>query len=151
MIWAGAALALLVAGPLHAAAQAPGKGPPAKGGAGGLAPEYRQSWADYLAQKAKARPPKLPDWKGVWRRQNAGGMLFAFGDHETPSAALPRGYAQSTARLTPKYRAAYDQKIEQIRKGVEWDRLSYCLPVGMPRWLTEPWQRESSSRPPRPG
>lgn len=104
--------------------------------------EYRHSWDDYMAQKAKARPAKPPNWRGIWRRSASFATFMGFGDLEQPSSALPPGYAASSAKLTPKYKAAYQQKLENIKKGIEWDRLSDCLPAGMPRWLTEPWLRE---------
>jgi hypothetical protein len=106
-----------------------------------VAPEYRQSWADYLEMKAKAAPPKIPNWSGLWRRRVGGGGLASFGDQDPPLPGL-RGYGQSTAQLTPKYKAAYDKKVADIRKDIEWGRLSYCLPAGMPRWLGEPFLKE---------
>lgn len=103
---------------------------------------YAQSWADFTAQKARARAAKLPDWSGIWKRSVPFAVFMGFGDQEKPSPMLGPGYTQSSARLTPKYQAAYDNKVRNVQKGIEWDRLSYCLPVGMPRWLTEPWLRE---------
>ena len=44
--------------------------------------------------------------------------------------------------LTPRYAADFKQKLVAIDKGLDWDRLSACLPAGMPRWLTEPFMRE---------
>jgi hypothetical protein len=126
--------ACLVSANVHAAAAA----------ASVVDPQYKETWADYTAQRAKAQPAKLPDWGGVWRRQLAGqgSPFLSFGDQDPTSPVLGRQYAASSAMLTPKYKAAYDKKIQEVKNGVEWDRLSNCLPVGMPRWLTEPWLRE---------
>jgi len=44
--------------------------------------------------------------------------------------------------LTPKYEAAYREKLRQVANQNEWDQLSDCLPAGYPRWLTEPFLRE---------
>lgn len=111
-------------------------------------PDYQQSWADYMAQKGKARPPKPADWSGIWRRSPAAsrGAFLGFGDLEQPRTdelgARRPAYAASSAKLTPKYQAAYDKKVADLKNSIEWDRLSWCLPAGMPRWLTEPFMRE---------
>lgn len=106
-----------------------------------IEPEYQQSWNDYLAIKAKAKPPRLPDMAGIWRRAAGAGGISSFDSDRGPRTDI-RGYGLSSAQLTPKYQAAFDKKIANIKKEIEWDRLSACLPAGMPRWLTEPWQRE---------
>lgn len=126
-LYAGAVVALLSSGVAFA------QGAPA------IKPEYAQSWAAYQAMKAAAKPPQLPNWGGIWRRA-PGGSVFSF-DASGPNPRLPN-YGASAAKLTPKYKAAYEAKVERVVKGIEWDRLSYCLPVGMPRFLTEPWLRE---------
>lgn len=131
----GALLGSLVATAASAQAQR------APAASASVEPEYQQSWADYQAQKARARPAAPANWRGVWRRFAQAGFL-GFGDLEPASDVLGPLYKRSTARLTPKYKAAYDEKVAKVKAGVEWDRLSYCLPVGMPRWLTEPWLRE---------
>lgn len=112
-----------------------------------IEPEYRQSFADFMALKAKAKPAQLPNLAGVWRRATGPGGLGAFGNEAGINTAAPNApgsppNAATRARLTPKYDAAYKKKLAQVAKGIEWDRLSYCLPAGMPRWMTEPWMRE---------
>lgn len=100
--------------------------------------EYANSWDEYVALKAKAHGgtqhtrDDLPDWSGLWRTNTPP-------EDRDPSALL--------AALTPKYRADYDAKRAKIAKGIEWDRLSWCLPMGMPRWLADPWLHEFFSSP----
>ncbi|HTK35833.1 MAG TPA: hypothetical protein VL358_11190 [Caulobacteraceae bacterium] len=105
--------------------------------------EYKNAIAHYEALKAAAHGgtkktfANLPDWTGVWTRAG-GGLKF---DPKQPAANI------TTAKLTPKYQASYEKKVAEVKAGVEWDRLSYCLPPGMPRWLTEPFLREFVVRP----
>jgi hypothetical protein len=107
--------------------------------------EYPSSDAEYAARLAaahggtKLKWDKLPDWSGVYTR-DAGGHIFAFDESAPPGQV--RGYPDVTASLTPKYLAAWQKKIVDIKAGREWDRLSWCLPAGFPRWLAEPWMRE---------
>ncbi len=81
----------------------------------------------------------MPDWSGVWQREAK--KIFAFDESAPNRTDLPM-YPALTADLTPKYLAAYEEKIRGIKEGKEWDRLSWCLPAGFPRWLAEPWLRE---------
>lgn len=99
--------------------------------------EYQDSWKAFLAMKAKAKPRKgpMPDWSGIWTR-GAGGLKF---DPDQPGAPAD---GKITASLTAEADAKYRKKLADVAKGVEWDQLSYCLPAGFPRWLTEPFLRE---------
>lgn len=103
---------------------------------------YKQSEQHFLELKQKARGgtkltwDKLPDWTGIWTRQ--GGTRF---DPKVPN------YDPTTAKLTAEYKAKFEKKIADHNKGIEWDSLSYCLPAGFPRWLTEPFLREFIVRP----
>jgi hypothetical protein len=107
--------------------------------------EYPSSDAEYAARLAAAHGGAklqwntIPDWTGVYAR-DSGGRITAF-DLSAPPGEV-QGYPALTASLTPKYLAAYRKKIENIKAGKEWDRLSWCLPAGFPRWLAEPWNRE---------
>jgi hypothetical protein len=76
---------------------------------------------------------KLPDWSGVYTRAPVAGFAF---DPDTPAGGLP------TAKLTPEYHAKLIKRIEDVKKGIEWDPISTCSPPGHPRWLTEPFLRE---------
>ena len=102
---------------------------------------YASSWDEYQAMRAAAHGATrmtwktLPDWTGLWTH-NSG---FNFDPQQ-------RG-AQPTAALTPEYQARFDQKIANIKKGIEWDPLSACLPAGYPRWILEPFLREYVLRP----
>ncbi len=109
-----------------------------------VAAEYRDSYAVYLDLKNKAKGgttytradyAKMPDWSGVWTRAD-GGLKF---DPAQPGR-LSEGH--TTAVLTPKYEAAYREKLRNVANSNEWDQLSDCLPSGYPRWLTEPFLRE---------
>jgi hypothetical protein len=103
---------------------------------------YGQSERQFLELKQKAGGgtritwDKLPDWTGIWTR--ADGTRF---DPKVPN------YDPTTAKLTPEYAARFQKKLADQKKGIEWDSLSYCLPAGFPRWLTEPFLREFIVRP----
>jgi hypothetical protein len=105
--------------------------------------EYKSSEDEFQALKRVAKPRVPVDWTGVWRRAlgGPGPGIFCFDQDSGPNPKLPN-YCGSSAPLNQKYREAYEKKVDQIAQGIEWDRLSWCLPVGMPRWLTEPWLRE---------
>jgi hypothetical protein len=108
---------------------------------------YHDSWQAYLKMKAAARGgteyrratyTKMPDWSGLWSRDPSEGLKF---DPKQPG----KGFFQLgpvTADLTPRYKAAFEEKLRQVAAGNEWDQLSDCLPAGYPRWLTEPFLRE---------
>src|SRR5690606_25929427 len=36
----------------------------------------------------------------------------------------------------------FDEKMDRLERGIEFDQLSECAPPGHPRWLTEPFLRE---------
>jgi hypothetical protein len=103
---------------------------------------YQQSERQFLELKQKAGGgtrmtwDKLPDWTGIWTRE--GGTRF---DPSVPN------YAPTTARLTQEFQARFEKKLADQKRGIEWDSLSYCLPAGFPRWLTEPFLREFIVRP----
>jgi len=103
---------------------------------------YKQSEQQFLELKQKAGGgtrmtwDKLPDWTGIWTR--ADGTRF---DPKVPN------YDPTTAKLTPEYQVRFQKKLADQKKGIEWDSLSYCLPAGFPRWLTEPFLREFIVRP----
>ncbi len=102
---------------------------------------YSSSWEEYQAMLAAAHGgtrmtwDRLPDWTGLF--EHADGFNFDPQQH---------GF-YATADLTPEYRKKYDDKLANIRKGVEWDPLSACLPAGYPRWIVEPFLREYILRP----
>jgi hypothetical protein len=116
--------------------------------AGAAAPEYKTSVEEYDALKARANggtkhtAATLPDWRGIWRRDIPQGMLLSYDTDNGSEPRLDKSYAKSGASLTPKYKAAFDAKVARIKKGIEWDRTSYCLPSGMPAWLGRLWLRE---------
>ncbi len=102
---------------------------------------YSSSWEEYQAMLAAAHGGtkmtwrKLPDWTGLWTHDNG----FNFDPNQKGLYA--------TADLTPKYEQLYRQKLDNVKKGIEWDPLSSCLPAGYPRWLLEPFLREYILRP----
>ena len=91
---------------------------------------------DALKRQANGGQPlswsALPDWSGVYTRAR-GGITF---DPDQPPGAPP------TAKLTPEYQAKLVRRIEDAKRGIEWDPISTCAPPGHPRWLTEPFLRE---------
>lgn len=136
----------LLAGSLSGAAVRAADAP----AAGAAAPnaEYATSWDEYQAYLKQAHGgtrltrTSAPDWSGVWQR-DAHGLYSSFDDTAGSNPKLSNPiYGRNTASLTPPYEDAYEKKIDEISKGHEWDRISYCLPAGFPRWLTEPFMRE---------
>ena len=111
---------------------------------------HGSSREEYEARKAAAQggtkhtPLTLPDWTGIWMRQTS--IMASFDTDAGPHPRLGTlgfiAYGASSAKLTPKYQADYDKKVEDILNGLEWDRVSDCLPAGMPRWLADPFRRE---------
>jgi hypothetical protein len=96
---------------------------------------YATSEAHYEALKREARGgtrhtyATLPDWTGFWTRAASAA---------TQHAKLP---------LKPEYAAAFAKLTEQVKQGIEWDHLSYCLPAGYPRTNNEPFLKEFILRP----
>jgi hypothetical protein len=100
---------------------------------------YKTSDEHYAALKRQAGGGKvnvphaqLPDWSGIWTAAN--GVSF------DPSVR-PRDN-KTYGPLTPAYQAQYEKTLAEVARGVEFDPLSYCLPAGYPRWLSEPFLRE---------
>ena len=108
---------------------------------------YRESYQAYQKMKAaahggtrysRASYAKMPDWSGVWTGSR--GDVLKFDPKQSGNGFSALG--PTTADLTPRYRAALEEKLRQIKAGNEWDPLSDCLPAGYPRWFTEPFLRE---------
>jgi hypothetical protein len=76
---------------------------------------------------------RLPDWSGTYSRPLDKGFNF---DVDQPPDV------PSSAKLTPEFQAKLVKRIEDLKKGIEWDPISACGPPGVPRWLTEPFLRE---------
>jgi hypothetical protein len=132
------------------AAQLPG---PAQAVVDAFARDYPTSAAHFDALRQAANGgetktvDKLPDWGGIWTRQFEKPPFFTFGDGAKSDPTLTPEYGISTAQLTPEYQAKFEKKKADLRKGIEWDQLSDCLPAGFPRWLTEPFLREFIVKP----
>jgi hypothetical protein len=133
---------LFAAAALGATLMAPWAASPALE-ASASSPQFASSWEEYQSYKGRAHKPaaKLPDWSGLWVRES-NGLYSSFDDTAGVNPALGSVYGRNTALLTPKYQEAYEQKVRDLQQGKEWDRISYCLPAGFPRWLTEPFMRE---------
>jgi len=90
-----------------------------------------------LRDEAKGGQPlnwaAMPDWSGVYSRPPKNNFTF---DPDQPEGGIP------SAKLTPEYQAKMLKRIEDVKKGIEWDPISSCSPPGHPRWLTEPFTRE---------
>ena len=104
-----------------------------------LGRKYKTSTDLYKALQDEAKggqrlkPAVLPDWSGVYSRPAINGFTF---DPSQPEDGLP------TAKLTPEFQAKMIKRIEDRKRGIEWDPISSCSPPGHPRWLTEPFLRE---------
>ena len=104
-----------------------------------LGRQHKTASGLYQALRAEAKGGKrltwtaLPDWSGVYTRAPVAGFAF---DPEQLPGGLP------TAKLTPEFHAKMLKRIEDVKRGIEWDPISTCAPPGHPRWLTEPFLRE---------
>ena len=109
-------------------------------------PQFQDSYKVFLEMKAKAKggtkhtATSIPDWSGIWTR-GPGGLKFDPAQPGQPTEG------KITAVLTPEFEAKYRKKVAEVIKGIEWDQLSYCLPAGFPRTLTEPFLREYINTP----
>jgi hypothetical protein len=97
------------------------------------APELFAALRDQAKGGRRLSPDSLPDWTGVYTRKPVPG--FSFDPDQAPGALPP-------AKLTPEYHARMMKRIEEVKRGIEWDPISTCAPPGHPRWLTEPFLRE---------
>ena len=101
--------------------------------------QQKSAWQLYQTLREKAKgsqrlaPNNLPDWSGVYTRAPIPGFAF---DPDQPPDGLP------PAKLTPEFHAKMLKRIEDAKRGIEWDPISTCSPPGHPRWLTEPFLRE---------
>jgi hypothetical protein len=109
---------------------------------------YQESYQAYLRMKERAHGgtvytrasyARMPDWSGLWMRDSSAALKF---DPKQRGDGFTHPLGPITADLTPRYRAAYEEKLRQVAAGNEWDQLSDCLPAGYPRWFTEPFLRE---------
>jgi hypothetical protein len=97
------------------------------------AEELYNSFRDQAKGGQKLASNALPDWSGVYSRPATNNFTF---DPEQPEGAPP------TAKLTPEYQQKLTKRLDDLKKGIEWDPISACAPPGVPRWLTEPFTRE---------
>jgi hypothetical protein len=103
-----------------------------------LGRQHKTASALYQALRDEAKggrrlaPTDIPDWSGVYTRAPVPGFTF---DPDQGGGLPP-------AKLTPEYHEKMLKRIEEVKKGIEWDPISTCAPPGHPRWLTEPFLRE---------
>jgi hypothetical protein len=97
------------------------------------AAELYRALRDEAKGGARLTSATVPDWSGVYTRAPIPGFAF---DPDQPADGLP------PAKLTPEYREKMVKRIEDAKRGIEWDPISTCAPPGHPRWLTEPFLRE---------
>src|SRR5262245_52737183 len=57
----------------------------------------------------------IPDWTGVYTRTPVPGFAF---DPDQPANGSP------TAKLTPEFQAKFTKRMEDLKKGIEWDPIS---------------------------
>ena len=119
-----------------------GPGSSSKEGPGETSP-YKSAREHYEALKKAAgggrmlTATQLHDWSGVW---NIDGGFVNF----DPSLARD---ATHYGPLSAGNQAFYDKTLHDLENGIEWDALSYCLPAGFPRWISEPFLRDFAVTP----
>lgn len=97
------------------------------------AAELFQALRDQAKGGQRLAATDFPDWTGVYTRAPVPGFTY---DPDQPPGGLP------TAKLSPEFQAKLTKRLEDFKKGIEWDPISACAPPGHPRWLTEPFLRE---------
>ena len=97
------------------------------------AAELYQKLRDQAKGGQRLAASSLPDWTGVYTRKVAPGFPY---DLDQAPGSLP------TAKLTPEFHEKMLKRVEDAKRGIEWDPISTCAPPGHPRWLTEPFLRE---------
>jgi hypothetical protein len=91
----------------------------------------------------RATYDKMPDWSGLWTRDYSQATKV---DTSRKGVAV-NALGPVAGELTPRYQAAFAEKLRQVAAGNEWDPLSDCLPAAYPRWLSEPFLREFNVTP----
>jgi hypothetical protein len=92
--------------------------------------KYDSAWALYQALKAQAGGGRqltwtdVPDWGGVYVAESSSGR------------------AQPEPKFTPEFHARWMKRIDDAKKGIEYEATGSCVPAGMPRWLTYPHLRQ---------
>jgi hypothetical protein len=101
-----------------------------------------QAETNVSAQSKSAAPAtkmtwdKLPDWSGIWVME---GRIMFDNSGKDPTRQFPP--------YRPEYEAKYAAIVKDAVAGKEFDPLTYCLPAGFPRVLTEPFLQEFVLRP----
>jgi hypothetical protein len=108
-------------------------------GPGDTAPykSAREHFETLRKQASKLTAAQLPDWSGIW---GLDGGAFNF----DPSLARD---ATHYGPLSKANQAFYEKSLKDAENGKEWDNLSYCLPAGFPRWISEGFLRDFAVTP----
>lgn len=121
--------------------------------------DYSESWAAYLAMKARAgnKPvtwQSLPDWSGVWtgpvEKENFIPYYRLTPDNKVTARVGPKNITPASkvaAPLTPEYEAKVVKVLQDRAKGIEWDYVSNCIPAGHPRWVLSHYLKEFALTP----
>jgi hypothetical protein len=62
---------------------------------------------------------RLPDWSGVYSRPLDRGFNF---DIDQPKEVA------TSAKLTPEFQVKLTKRLDDLKKGIEWDPISTCAP-----------------------
>ncbi|HZL94010.1 MAG TPA: hypothetical protein VFB99_10210 [Vicinamibacterales bacterium] len=103
----------------------------------GIEQKTARALYEHFKQDANGGQPltwrTVPDWTGIWTREAS---PFFWDPDQGSMDALP------TAKLTPEHQRLLLDKLDKVKRGIEFDPLSNCEPAGMPRWLVEPFLKE---------
>jgi len=99
--------------------------------------EHYEALRKQAAGGGRLTAAQLPDWSGVW---GLDGGAFNW----DPSLARD---ATHYGPLAPDNQKFYEKTLADAEKGKEWDNLSYCLPSGFPRWISEGFLRDFAVTP----
>lgn len=83
----------------------------------------------------------LPDWSGAWTNAS-GATLFDTSTADLPNANDSNQFQRHWPPYRPEYQAIYEAFLDRLNSGYISDTLTYCLPKGMPRIMSNPYNYE---------
>ncbi len=84
----------------------------------------------------------LPDWSGAWSNASGNGTIFDTRTADPPDARGTEPFERQWPPYTPEYEQRYEAFLERLNAGYISDTLTYCLPKGMPRIMSNPYNYE---------
>ena len=84
----------------------------------------------------------LPDWSGVWANASGNGTIFDTTTADPPDARGMSPFERHWPPYNLEYEKKYNAFLDRLNAGYISDTLTYCLPKGMPRIMSNPHSYE---------